>query len=143
DKSLLPTDLSDTEKNKINEIKRKWQDLFNVFKNQHDAIVEKQKECDDLQSKINEIDLQFPSLNSQKTTLETKKIDKNTQINLKQQEIYPLDRNHPDKKRLQDELDQLCKERQTIVNELVQIRIDIKKMESRKKMYTELLESAE
>ncbi|AYJ01199.1 hypothetical protein CWO85_01490 [Candidatus Phytoplasma ziziphi] len=163
DKSLLPNNLSQEEKIKIDEIRKSQEYDLGILKKWNSKIEKEQQECDDFHLKIKEIQDKFPSLKSQQTKLEQDKEAKNQTIqNLQYQcgEINPsyaivLKRrynieiqnpktpNKVESERLQALIDKLQTEKSKIIGEIEKIELQIGKLENKQSSLTEQLELAE
>ncbi|MFG6084340.1 MAG: hypothetical protein AB3F67_0100 [Candidatus Phytoplasma solani] len=127
-KSLLPNNLPQQEKTEIEKIKRSWKNSLSFLKDDQNRIDEKNKTCDDYNRQIQEIKSQYPSLKSQKEQLEQ-------QLEVKNKGINNLKHESQDKTRLQDE-------RLEIVGEIGNIEVKIRNLESKQRMYEDMLSSA-
>ncbi|WP_373375613.1 hypothetical protein [Candidatus Phytoplasma solani] len=159
DKSLLPNDLSEQEKNKIEEIKNSWK---SSLKEEQNPIDEENNKCDDYNRQIQEIKSQYPSLKSQKEQLEQQEKTKTAELNkLKYQRgeispiyaktikklsnieiINPKTPNPELETKLKAEIKILQDERLEVVGEIDDIKVKIGKLESKQEMYEDMLSSA-
>ncbi|WP_373402927.1 hypothetical protein [Candidatus Phytoplasma solani] len=160
--TLLPNNLSEQEKFEIEKIKRSWKNSLSFLKDEQNRIDKENKTCDEHNAKIQEIKSQYPSLKSQKEQLEQQLEVKNKEINnLKYQRgeispiyaqtlkklsnieiINPKTPNPELETKLKAEISKLQDERLEIVRKIDAIELKIKNLESKQRMYEDMLSGA-
>ncbi|WP_017192997.1 hypothetical protein [Italian clover phyllody phytoplasma] len=138
DKTLLPNDLSEQEKNEIKEIRKCRKQTLGFLEKDKDEINEKNKECDNFKNQLQPLYPQIETLKNQLTPLEQDKENKIKQRdNLRN--IGSNWENHPQN----SELTQINKEISSLVGQISHLNSQIKKLEATQEMYEGMLSGAE
>ncbi|AGL90631.1 hypothetical protein [Candidatus Phytoplasma australiense] len=151
---LLPTNLSEREQEEINKLKNSWRLSLGYLKESQTDIDEEQKVCDEHQSQLNSIQPQIEALKPKQQKLEQQKEAKEKEI-IKKQEVWKQFKYLPNqteevrKKRkenydlLQAEIEKLQDEKQKIIEEISEVKLQIKNLETDQKYYQDMLSGAE
>ncbi|AGL90889.1 hypothetical protein [Candidatus Phytoplasma australiense] len=140
----LPSDLSEREQEEINKLKNSWKlslELLENRKTRPTGINKSQKECEELKTQLDSIQPKIEALKPQQQKLEQQKEAKEKEIKQKQEEKNLA--SPDDKIRLRAEIEKLQSEKQKIIEEISEVKLQIKKLESKQKYYQDMLSRAE
>ncbi|GAK74042.1 MAG: hypothetical protein QS2022_3700 [Candidatus Phytoplasma asteris] len=141
DEVLLLSDISKEEKTVIEEARASHKQTLEYRKEDKTDIDEKQQECNNLITQRDSIKNQIPALKEQLKQKETELANKEKEIKDKQEELK-ITTNTDDKKRLQDEIQNLQGQTTEIVEQIMKIKREIANLEATREKYEANLSNA-